>query len=142
MYTEKLVCDRLIMAPPHYQGAKAYARAKRALTVLSELWAEQWRKDGIIVNAMHPGWADTPGVASALPTFRSITRRILRTSEEGADTIIWLAKAKEAGGLSGRLFLDREPRTPYLLSKTQEPAAQRAQLEAFIDAQIEAAQAQ
>jgi len=141
MYTEKLVCDRLIMAPPQYQGAKAYARAKRALTVLSELWAEQWRKDGIIVNAMHPGWADTPGVASALPTFRSITRRILRTSEEGADTIIWLAKAKEAGGLSGRLFLDREPRTPYLLSKTQEPAAQRAQLEAFIDAQIEAAQA-
>jgi dehydrogenase/reductase SDR family protein 12 len=141
MYTEKLVCDRLIMAPPHYQGAKAYARAKRALTVLSELWAEQWREDGIIVNAMHPGWADTPGVASALPTFRSITRRILRTSDEGADTIIWLAKAKEAGDLSGRLFLDREPRTPYLLSKTQEPAAQRAQLEAFIDAQIEGAQA-
>ena len=141
MYTEKLVCDRLIMTPPSYHGAKAYARAKRALTVLSELWAEQWREDGIIVNAMHPGWADTPGVASALPTFRSITRRILRTSDEGADTIIWLAKAKEAGDLSGQLFLDREPRTPYLLSKTQEPAAQRAQLEAFIDAQIEGAAA-
>lgn len=137
MYTEKLVCERLIMTPPKYNGAQAYARAKRALTVLSELWAEQWREDGIVVNAMHPGWADTPGVASALPTFRSITRRILRTSEEGADTIIWLAKASEAGTVTGKLFLDREPRTPYLLTKTKESAGQRAKLEAFIDAKID-----
>ncbi len=137
MYTEKLVCERLIMTPPKYNGAQAYARAKRALTVLSELWAEQWREDGIVVNAMHPGWADTPGVASALPTFRSITRRILRTSEEGADTIIWLAKAREAGSVTGKLFLDREPRTPYLLTKTKESADQRAKLEAFIDTQID-----
>ena len=88
---------------------------------------------------MHPGWADTPGVASALPTFRSITKRILRTSEEGADTIIWLARAKEAGDVSGKLFLDREPRTPYLLAKTKESAAQRDQLEDYIDAQIDSA---
>lgn len=139
MYTEKLVCERLIMTPSNYHGAQAYARAKRALTVLSELWAQQWRTDGIIVNAMHPGWADTPGVASALPTFRSITKRILRTADEGADTIIWLARASEAGAISGKLFLDREPRTPYLLAKTRESTAQRAQLEAFISAQIDAA---
>ncbi len=109
--------------------------------MLSELWAAQWQEDRIIVNAMHPGWADTPGVASALPTFRSITRRILRTSDEGADTIIWLARAKEAGEISGKLFLDREPRTAYLLAKTKESAAQRAQLESFIDAQIDNASA-
>ena len=139
MYTEKLVCERLIMTPSNYHGAQAYARAKRALTVLSELWAQQWRTDGIIVNAMHPGWADTPGVASALPTFRSITKRILRTADEGADTIIWLARASEAGAISGKLFLDREPRTPYLLAKTRESTAQRAQLEAFISTQIDAA---
>ena len=139
MYTEKLVCERLIMTPSNYHGAQAYARAKRALTVLSELWAQQWRADSIIVNAMHPGWADTPGVASALPTFRSITKRILRTADEGADTIIWLARASEAGAISGKLFLDREPRTPYLLAKTRESTAQRAQLEAFISAQIDAA---
>ena len=139
MYTEKLVCERLIMTPSNYHGAQAYARAKRALTVLSELWAQQWRADSIIVNAMHPGWADTPGVASALPTFRSITKRILRTADEGADTIIWLARASEAGAISGKLFLDREPRTPYLLAKTRESTAQRAQLEAFISTQIDAA---
>ena len=133
MYTEKLVCRRLVMPEDNYQGAKAYARAKRALTVLTELWADAWLADNIVINAMHPGWADTPGVASALPTFRSITRKILRSPEEGADTISWLARAAEADALTGKLFLDREPRTPYLLDRTRERPEERAQLETFLD---------
>ncbi len=136
MYTEKLSCERLIMTPDDYQGPRAYARAKRALTVLTELWAQEWANDGIVVNAMHPGWADTPGVASALPTFRAVTRTILRSPEEGADTIIWLARALEASKATGQLFLDREPRTPYLLEKTREPTSERTQLEAFLTGQL------
>ena len=136
MYTERLVCDRLIMPAETYQGAQAYARAKRALTVLTELWAEAWRADNIVVNAMHPGWADTPGVASALPTFRSITRRILRSPEEGADTISWLARAGEADTLTGKLYLDREPRTPYLLERTRERPEERENLEAFLESKL------
>ena len=132
MYTEKLSCEGLIMTPDDYQGPRAYARAKRALTVLTELWAEEWADDGIVVNAMHPGWADTPGVASALPTFRAVTRTILRSSEEGADTIVWLARALEAGKVTGQLFLDREPRTPYLLEKTRESLPERSKLETFL----------
>ena len=42
MYTQKLRCDELIMPDNHYDGTVAYARAKRALTVLTELWAHQW----------------------------------------------------------------------------------------------------
>lgn len=58
---------------------------------MTELWAKQWRDDGIIANAIHPGWADTPGVESALSIFHRITRLILRTPERGADTINWMA---------------------------------------------------
>ena len=72
-------------------------------------------------------------MASALPTFRSITRKILRSPEEGADTISWLARAAEADALTGKLFLDREPRTPYLLDRTRERPEERAQLETFLD---------
>lgn len=132
MYTEKLVCKRLIMREETYAGPAAYARAKRGLTVVTELWAEAWQDDNIVVNAMHPGWADTPGVQSALPTFRAITKRILRNSAEGADTIVWLARATEADKVTGQLFLDREPRSPYLLKKTVEATAERAQLETFL----------
>ena len=82
---------------------------------------------------MHPGWANTPGVESALPTFHTITRPILRTPEEGADTIIWLAAATEAGEVSGKLFLDREPRTTHLMAKTRETPDERDKLMCFLE---------
>ena len=59
--------DELIMTADKYNGSVAYARAKRALTVLTELWAKAWAEQNIAVNSMHPGWADTPGVQTALP---------------------------------------------------------------------------
>ena len=106
----------------------AYARCKRALMIKTEQWAEDWAANGIVVNAMHPGWADTPGVESALPEFHKLTRFFLRTPEEGADTINWLAVASEAGEVTGKLFLDREPRTTHLTESTRESAEAREQL--------------
>ncbi len=86
-----------------------------------------------MVNAMHPGWADTPGVETALPAFHKLTRYILRSPEEGADTIVWLAAATEADELSGKLFLDREPRTTHLLARTREAPMEREKLMAFME---------
>ena len=128
MYTQKLRCDELIMPEHNYDGTAAYARAKRALTVLTELWADQWAEDNIVVNSMHPGWADTPGVQNALPGFRRVTKKVLRTPDQGADTVIWLARATEADKLTGKLFLDREPRTTHLRARTLEDEGERARL--------------
>ena len=128
MYTQPLEVDKLEAPERGYSGSVAYARCKRALMVVTEEWANQWRKDNIAVNAMHPGWAKTPGVESALPTFNRITGSILRSPEQGADTIVWLAVANEAARASGKLFLDREPRTTHLLSSTRETPEQRGRL--------------
>ena len=59
---------------------------------------------------MHPGWADTRGVQESLPAFRRITKRILRTAQEGADTIVWLAGVQPIPAPSGTFWLDRCPR--------------------------------
>jgi hypothetical protein len=59
---------------------------------------------------MHPGWADTPGVRRSLPGFARIMGPLLRTPEQGADTIVWLAAAPEAVESSGRFWLDRRSR--------------------------------
>ena len=133
MYSQKLDVHTLQAAPEGYAGATAYARCKRALTVVTEEWARDWADEGIVVNAMHPGWADTPGVETALPGFHRLMRTVLRTPEEGADTIVWLAAATEAGTVSGRLFLDREPRTTHLLSRTREDADERDKLMAYLE---------
>lgn len=133
MYSQQLEVDKLIMGEQGYSGSVAYARAKRALMVVTQQWAEDWADDGIVVNAMHPGWADTPGVENALPGFHKLTRGILRSPEEGADTIIWLAAATEAGRATGQLFLDREPRTTYLVASKVEDPAERDKLRDFLE---------
>jgi len=135
MYSQPLSVKRVQARPEGYNGAVAYARCKRALMVVTEEWAREWESDDIVVNAMHPGWADTPGVESALPAFHRITKYILRTPEEGADTIIWLAAATEAGEVTGKLFLDREPRTTHLLARTRETddGEERARLMDFLE---------
>lgn len=135
MYSQKLDVDSLIINEGEkYSGSVAYARQKRALMVLTQEWAQAWADDGIVVNAMHPGWADTPGVQEALPEFRSVTRRVLRNSEEGADTIFWLAAATEAADVSGELFLDRLVHTPYFTRATREAPGERQRLLAFLEA--------
>tara|TARA_R110002110_G_scaffold406421_1_gene626265 strand:+ start:65794 stop:67233 length:1440 start_codon:yes stop_codon:yes gene_type:complete len=132
MYSQSLDVDKLQAPVENYSGSVAYARAKRALMVVTEQWAKEWAPDGITVNAMHPGWADTPGVESSLPGFHKLTRKVLRSPDEGADTIVWLAAATEAAKVTGELFLDREPRAKHMLSSTQESAAERERLAAFL----------
>lgn len=128
MYSQKIHPNDLQSRKGRYSGAVAYARAKRGLMILTETWAEQWREDGITVNAMHPGWADTPGVESSLQTFYRVTRRLLRSPQEGADTAVWLAAATEAGGVSGKFWLDREQHPSHLFAHTRETPDQRSQL--------------
>jgi NAD(P)-dependent dehydrogenase (short-subunit alcohol dehydrogenase family) len=110
MYTQRLDIDDLGSTSGPYSGPRAYARSKRAQVALVREWARRLRSDGIAVNAVHPGWADTPGLAEALPTFHRRMRPLLRTPEEGAETLLWLAAAREAGAFTGGLFLDRRHR--------------------------------
>lgn len=126
MYSERLRVDDLQWQRRAYDGVAAYAQVKRAQVVLTELWAA--REPAVTFHAMHPGWADTPGVATALPAFYRLTRRFLRTPAEGADTSVWLAAAQPAPGPSGQLWLDRAPVPTHLLPGTSDDPADRAAL--------------
>ena len=110
MYWYSLPLDDLAFERGAYSGPQAYARAKRAQVTLVREWARRIRGRGVVANAMHPGWADTPGLAAALPGFHGLIGRQLRSAAEGADTILWLAAAPDARATTGRLFLDRRVR--------------------------------
>ena len=98
--------------------------------VLAERWAEELAGSGVVVHAMHPGWANTPGIKGALPGFERIMRPLLRSPEQGADTIVWLAAAEEPALLTGRFWCDRHVRSTHRLSRTREtPDRQGAALE-------------
>ena len=125
MYSQPLAVDQLEMGPDDYDGATAYARAKRAQVTLVEIWSERLRPDEIVMHAMHPGWADTPGVRRSLPTFRRIVGPLLRSPAEGADTLVWLC-ADEGQPLaeSGRFWLDRRPRPIHKMQRTRRADSQ------------------
>jgi NAD(P)-dependent dehydrogenase (short-subunit alcohol dehydrogenase family) len=120
MYSEPLSVERLEMSVGDYNGTTAYARAKRAQATLAELWAKRLAADRIAVHAMHPGWADTPGVARSLPTFRRVLGPLLRTPADAADTLVWLA-VDDGAPLqeSWRFWLDRRPRPLHRLASTR-----------------------
>ncbi len=109
-----------------FNGVRVYANAKRAQVLLNLEWDARFHAStGVAFHAMHPGWADTPGVRASLPGFRRLLRPILRTAEQGADTAVWLAKADVP---SGHLWSDRRMRPVALLPNTRTSAEARSQL--------------
>ncbi|NNL64696.1 MAG: SDR family oxidoreductase [Myxococcales bacterium] len=140
MYTRRLQVDDPQWQHRAYDGVLAYAETKRAQVVLSEMFAEAFRGTNVTVNAMHPGWADTPAVRSSLPLFHRVTRLILRTPAEGADTVLWLAASAAARPHTGRFFFDRHVRRTQWLPTTQESRVERDALWQTCEALVEASE--
>ena len=123
MYSQSLQTD-MQAGEKDFDGVRAYAKAKRAQVALTQEWARRY-PEGPFFAVMHPGWADTPGVRTSLPTFRRVTGPILRTPEQGADTLVWLVSARVP---SGRFWLDRRERTVLRVPGTRHSDDVAAQL--------------
>lgn len=125
MYAQKLTFDE----PVPYNGTTAYARTKRMQVVLSGMWSRE-----LDSHAVHPGWADTPGLTSSLPGFGRLLGPLLRTAEQGADTAVWLAAARGPDVGTGKFWHDRRPRPEHYVPWTRETAAGRDALWARVEA--------
>ncbi len=121
MYTQKMDLKDL-QSENDYRGAIAYARAKRGLVVLSNHWAESLKNRGIRCYSMHPGWADTDAVRESLPMFYEITKMILRTPSQGADTVVWLSASTELESETGGFWFDREKQPQHIFGSTENSA--------------------
>lgn len=145
MYTRSLDVERLRDPSEDYRGPAAYAMAKRAQVSLVEKARPILAEQGVEIAAMHPGWADTPGLRDSLPRFGRLLGPLLRSAAEGADTITWLAAAPAATLRSGVVFLDRAPRATHRLARTRasDTAAARDELwRLCVDASLSATSAE
>jgi NAD(P)-dependent dehydrogenase (short-subunit alcohol dehydrogenase family) len=93
-----------------FESFKAYAQSKACDRMLT--WSLARRLDGseVVVNAMAPGLiAETGLYRNAPPELVDRLREYGagRTSEDGADTAVWLASSPEVEGISGKFFEDR-----------------------------------
>jgi NAD(P)-dependent dehydrogenase (short-subunit alcohol dehydrogenase family) len=111
MYTQRLHAEDLQMERGKFDGTVAYARTKRAEMVLTGCGHSGWPASGVVVHAMHPGWADTPGCDTAADP----TDRPAADAQQGADTIVWLAAAAEPARSTGGFWHDWRRRATHRL---------------------------
>eukprot|EP00871_Galdieria_phlegrea_P002159 jgi/Galph1/2944/GphlegSOOS_G1626.1 len=115
MLTEPLVVDDMQAEQEKcFDGMKQYARNKRQQVALVEYWKHKYANKPISFVSMHPGWVDTPVVRQAMPSFYRTMNKRLRTPEQGADTIVWLASRYSHKEDSGEFFLDRLKQSKHL----------------------------
>jgi len=119
MYTQMLNVNDLQSDRPPYKPATAYAQAKRAQVVLTEILAEKLQPKSIAVNSMHPGWVDTAALKNGIPLFYCLMKFGLRNLEQGADTIVWLAVSEMGGLETGKFWFDRMARPIYPFKNTE-----------------------
>ncbi len=136
MYAERLSVNALRDPPAPFDGVRAYARAKRAQVELAEMWAR--REPAVRFYAMHPGWAETAGVKTALPGLYRVTRRWLRTPAEGPTrSIVWLAACQTLTCPSGAFVFDRALAKRHLMPETTADDAERDRLARLIEEYLE-----
>ena len=136
MYATGLTVENLQMGDADYRGAEQYARAKRAQVTLTEMWSQRHGGPDLVFHSAHPGWADTPGVRTSLPRFRRLTAPLLRSAEEGADTVVWLSADDAPLATNGLFWHDRRPRPLHRLPTTRrtDTAQRREQLWDWVSA--------
>ncbi|KAJ8359101.1 hypothetical protein SKAU_G00156260 [Synaphobranchus kaupii] len=113
MLIQKLRTTDLQSEMGYFDANMVYAQNKRQQVVMTEKWAKA--HSSVHFSSTHPGWADTPAVAMAMPQFYRLMQGKLRAPEQGADTVVWLAVSDAAMATpSGLFFQDRQPVPAHL----------------------------
>ena len=94
-----------------YNPMRSYARSKLANILFTYELAKRMQGSSVVANTLHPGAVrsnfgkELSGIAGFVFKHFDI---FMRSPEKGAETVIWLASAAEAEGISGKYFLDKK----------------------------------
>lgn len=96
-----------------WESMKSYCLAKLCNVLFTRELAKRVQEDGIVANAMHPGVVASNFASHTSSQVQSYLATLPSVSPEaGADTLIWLATAPEAGRVTGGYFHDRAQVSP------------------------------
>lgn len=110
-----------------FTAAKAYGRSKLANILFTRELAERLKGTGVTVNCLHPGAVGTSIGVSRETGFGQRLMKLVgvlfQTSEQGADTAIYLAAAPELSEVSGQYYYRRKIKELSPRAKDPEAAA-------------------
>lgn len=103
--TRELNLDDINYKKEEYGGWKAYSRSKYCNILFTNELAKRLKKDGITVNAVHPGGVRTEIAEKDANWYTKLGwilfKPFMITVEKGAETSIYLASSPEAEGETG-----------------------------------------
>jgi retinol dehydrogenase-12 len=110
-----------------YRSFEVYGQSKLCNILFTRALARRIAGTGVTANCLHPG-----GVATGLGwnngwwavLIAKALRPFLRTAEQGADTVVYLATSPAVDGMNGKYFADRRERQPSPAAR-DDSAAQR-----------------
>src|SRR5215208_3697103 len=94
-----------------YRGFPVYGMTKLANIMFTYELAERLSGTGVTANCLHPGSVGTnfgQNNRGPMALFFRTFKPFMRSPEQGADTLVWLASSPEVEGISGKYFLDRK----------------------------------
>ena len=136
MYNAPLAPVAMNNMSESYNGGVAYTLHKRGQVALTQYWREKHKDDKLNFYVMHPGWVDTDGVKTALPTFRKILQLVLRDESQGADTIHWLASQAPTQQGFDQIWFDRKARRTHQNEQTRNASCTINDFISFLDSKI------
>ena len=93
-----------------YSQLGVYSATKLMNILFARELARRLAGTGVVSNAVHPGFVHSGfgPQKGVLRTAWKLMRPLMISSEDGADGIVWLASAPEAGNVSGEYFVKRK----------------------------------
>lgn len=93
-----------------YRSFKVYGVSKLALTLFTYELSRKIEGTGITVNAVHPGVVGT-NLGRDLPAIsRGFQKNFFKNPRKGAATSIYLASSPEVEGVTGKYFVNKQPK--------------------------------
>jgi NAD(P)-dependent dehydrogenase (short-subunit alcohol dehydrogenase family) len=87
-----------------YGALRAYAQSKLANVLFTYELADRLAGTNVTVNCVHPGLVATDLLRDWPRWMRRLWEPFLRTPDEAARALVWLAAASELDGVTGRYF--------------------------------------
>ena len=94
-----------------YRGMQVYGKTKLANIMFTYELAERLEGTGVTANCMHPGGVNTNfgnNQGGPMNLLFRLFKPFMRSPEQGADTLIYLASSPEVEGMTGKYLADRK----------------------------------
>jgi len=98
-----------------YRGFPVYGMTKKANILFTYELADRLEGTGVVANCLHPGAVSTnfgQNNRGPIALLFRLFKPFMRSPEQGADTLVYLASSPEAGEMNGKYLTDRKEVSP------------------------------